>query len=306
MKNFKFLVIFLFGIATMQPIRTSESLHLNTNKTLLAYIYSYVWQQQQSHEIMPKPANNKVIIFDLDGVLLTANKIKAFQEIGIATTLQYICTQWKLPCHSDIFNALATAPAHSTFKAYNEGLCMPAIMVDWQCATQSLIAVQLEMKRHIKNSTKTESEKNFLLNIVSMMTTPEKFISTRQIIPAGVALLHELKEKGYKVYVLSNWDASSFPLLMASFPEIFTYQNKAMFDGIIISGQVGMLKPDPILFEKCLTDFNIQASDAIFIDDTIENIQTAQNIGIATIYCNPNNVTDTRTQLIKLLKKYNK
>ena len=304
MKNFKFLALFLLGIATIQPIRTEEPLNIAKNQTLIAYIYSCLWQQQQEPEIMPSPIQdqNKVVVFDLDGVLFTTNKMKAFQEIGITTTLQYIFTQWKLPSHTDVFDILESTPAQSTFEAYNQGLRMPAIMVDWQCATQSLIAIQLAMNRQIRNSDKNEIEKNLLLHTISMMTTPEKFIATRQVIPAGVALLHELKEKGYKVYVLSNWDPTSFPLLVAKYPEIFTHQGNDMFDGILISGTAGMLKPHAAVFEKCLTDFNIEACNAIFIDDTIENIQAAQNLGITSIHCDPSNIPAARKQLIQHLK----
>jgi len=301
MNNFKFLALFLFGIATMQPIRTEETLNSNSNKTLIAYISSYAWQQQKP-EPMPLATKDTAIIFDLDGVLFTTNTMKAFQEIGMITILQYICTQLKLPSQKDLFKALESATAHSTFKSYNQGLCMPAIMVDWQCAAQSLIAIKLEMNRHIQNSQKSEIEKSLLLNTISMMTIPEKFIATRQLIPAGVTLLHELKEKGYKIYILSNWDPSSFPLLMQNFPEIFTYKNNDMFDGIMISGQEGLLKPDKDLFEKCLIDFNIEASNAIFIDDTIENIQAAQNIGLTSIHCNPLNISAARKELIQHLK----
>jgi 2-haloacid dehalogenase len=133
------------------------------------------------------------------------------------------------------------------------------------------------------------------------MTTPEKFIRTRTTIPAGVELLHELKTNGYKVYVLSNWDPTSFPLLKAKYPEIFTYNGNEMFNGIMISGNVGMLKPDPAIFAKFLTDFNIQASNAIFIDDTIENVQAAKKIEISSIHCESNNIPAARKKLIEIL-----
>ena len=233
--------------------------------------------------------------------------MKSFLEIGIDTTLTYIGAelfynfQLKFPCKASLFNALESTPAVSTFDAYHDGLRMPQIMVDQQVAAQSLIAIQLAMNRQIKNSDKLDAEKRLLLQTVSMMTTPEKFIRTRKTIPAGVELLHELKSKGYKVYVLSNWDPTSFPLLKAKHPEIFTYNGGEMFDGIMISGNVGMLKPDPAIFEKCLTDFDIQPSNAIFIDDTIENVQAAAKMRINAIQCDPHNIAAVRQQLVEIL-----
>jgi HAD superfamily hydrolase (TIGR01509 family) len=269
---------------------------------MLAYMYSYIWQPVQVDPI-PALKNDKAIIFDLDGVVLTTDSLQAFQEIGITTILQYIATEWKLPSQATLFNALETTPAVSTFDSYNQGIRMPQIMVDWQCASQSLVAIQLAMNRQIRNSQKSDLEKNVLLQTISMMLTPKKFIATRKNIPAGVELLHELKAQGYKLFVLSNWDPTSFSLLKAKHPEIFMYQGGEMFDGIMISGNVGILKPERAIFEKCLTDFNLQASDAIFIDDTIENVQAAQQMGITAIQCDPHNISTVRKQLIDILKK---
>jgi len=290
----------------MQQLK-GEVVPLQTNQTMLTSIYSYLFETKKVDPI-PASTGDKVIIFDLDGVVLTTNSLQAFQEIGIDTTLLYIGAellynyQFKIPSKEGLFKALELTPADSTFDSYHDGLRMPQIMVDQQIGAQSLIAIQLAMNRQIKNSNRLDAEKNLLLQTVAMMTTPEKFIRTRTTIPAGVELLHELKAQGYKIYVLSNWDPTSFPLLKTKFPEIFTYQNNDMFDGIMISGNVGMLKPEHAIFKKCLTDFNIKASSAIFIDDTIENVQAAQNMGITAIQCDPHNIPAARKQLIEILK----
>lgn len=302
MKNFTYLATFLLSIGSMQPISAQDTTPLASNQTMFAYIYSYIWQPVQVDAI-PVSINNKSIIFDLDGVVLTTDSLQAFQEIGITTILQYIATEWKLPSQTSLFTALETTPAVSTSDSYNQGIRMPQIMVDWQCASQSLAAIQFAMNRQIKNSQKSDLEKNLLLQTISMMLTPKKFIATRKAIPAGVDLLHKLKAQGYKLYVLSNWDPSSFQLLKAKFPEIFSYNGSEMFDGIMISGNVGTLKPERAIYEKCLADFNIQASDTIFIDDTIENVQAAQKMGITSIQCDPHNIPSMRKLLIEILKK---
>lgn len=282
MKNFTLLAVFILGMANMSCFEKN----ITSNVTL-----------ENSSSTMKKS-----IIFDLDGVLCSTNNLKAFQVIGITTTLEYIATQWKLPSQKELFDVLAAAPAIRHDDAFNQGIRMPNIMVDWQCAAQSLPNIQQAMIDQINGSDKNNIEKELLINTIMMMTTPEIFVSTRQTIPAGVELLQELKKNGYKLYVLSNWDPTSFPLFMQKFPEIFMYQEQPMFDGIMISGDVSLLKPDSAIFEQCLDTFNLQASDAIFIDDTIENIQAAQQLGISSIHCDKNNMQATRDQLIHLLK----
>ena len=282
MKNFTLITVLILGLANISCFEKN----ITNNVTL-----------ENSSSTMKKS-----IIFDLDGVLCSTNNLKAFQAIGITTTLEYIATQWKLPSQKELFDVLAGAPSVRHDDAYNQGIRMPNIMVDWQCATQSLSNIQQAMIDQINGSDKNNIEKELLINTIMMMTTPELFISTRQTIPAGVELLQELKKNGYKLYVLSNWDPTSFPLFMQNFPEIFKYNEQAMFDGIMISGDVSLLKPDFAIFELCLDNFNLKASDVIFIDDTIENIQAAQQLGISSIHCDKNNIQATRNKLIDLLK----
>lgn len=301
MKNFIFFTISLININYLSPLQAQEN-HVSEYQTMLTYISSYIWQDQVVNAI-PTSNNNTVIIFDLDGVVLTTDKLQAFQEIGMTTILQYVATDWQLPSQARLFKILENVPAESNFQAYNQGILIPQIMVDWQCSSQSLLSIQFAMNRHIKNSAISDAEKNLLLQTTAMMTSPEKFIKTRKVIPAGVALLHELKQSGYKLYILSNWDAASFSLLQKKFPEIFTYQGRDMFDGIMISGNIGTLKPERSIFEQCLTEFNITPAHAIFIDDTIENIQAADNLEINTIHCNPQDIPAARKQLIEILKK---
>jgi FMN phosphatase YigB (HAD superfamily) len=93
----------------------------------------------------------------------------------------------------------------------------------------------------------------------------------------------------------------SFPLLQNEFPELFTYQGKDIFDGIMISGKIGKVKPQNHAFQTFLQKFNINPEQAIFIDDTLENIQAAENLNITSIYCRYNNVHSIVTELVNKL-----
>jgi FMN phosphatase YigB (HAD superfamily) len=298
MKNFKLFTFFIAIITLTGSIYTCNESNSSKN-SLTAYLYASLCQPQ---ETIPAACNasKKVIIFDLDGVLCKTNDLQAFYEIGMNVIMQYMLQHGK-PSSKKLFDALKDAPAVTKASSYNEGMRMPQIMVDWQCNAQELRDIQDEMINHILHSDMTIVEKNLMVNTVLMMTKPEKFIATRQIIPDGLELARTLKKLGYRLYILSNWDPSSFSLLKTEFPELFNVEGQDLFDGIMTSGKTGMIKPNSDIFEACLAKFKINRNQAIFIDDTIENVQAAQNLGISSIHCQNKNIRNTTSQLIEIL-----
>jgi 2-haloacid dehalogenase len=96
-------------------------------------------------------------------------------------------------------------------------------------------------------------------------------------IPQNVTLLQKLKEK-YKLYGLTNWSAETFPIVFKRFSFF------RLFDGIVISGEEKLIKPDKKIFERMLKRYHLEAKNALFIDDNINNIQAAKEIGFVTIH----------------------
>jgi 2-haloacid dehalogenase len=96
-------------------------------------------------------------------------------------------------------------------------------------------------------------------------------------IEGSVAILHELKKDGYSLYGLSNWSAETFPKAFNK------YDFFKVFDGIIISGDVKVVKPDPAIFEILLKMVGLPASDCLLIDDSSANIISAHKLGFASI-----------------------
>ncbi|HMC84449.1 MAG TPA: HAD-IA family hydrolase, partial [Chitinophagaceae bacterium] len=110
-------------------------------------------------------------------------------------------------------------------------------------------------------------------------------------IPQNVALLSKLKEK-YKLYGLTNWSAETFPIVFKRY-SFFT-----LFDGIVISGEEKLIKPDKKIFELILERYHLEAKNSLFIDDNINNIQAAKEIGFATIHVQEKK--DLKSQLYAL------
>jgi|SRR5215208_1387282 len=92
-----------------------------------------------------------------------------------------------------------------------------------------------------------------------------------------IQILKQLKNAGYPLYGLSNWSAETFPYAREK------YDFFGLLDDIIISGEVGSIKPEPEIFEMMLNKIGKPASECLFIDDAPANIHQAQKMGFATV-----------------------
>ncbi len=92
--------------------------------------------------------------------------------------------------------------------------------------------------------------------------------------PDTVALLRALRSQDVPLYCLSNMPAPVYARLRQA------HDFWDVFQGIVISGEVGLLKPSREVFELLLTRFNLDASDAVFFDDIAENVEGARGVGI--------------------------
>lgn len=98
-------------------------------------------------------------------------------------------------------------------------------------------------------------------------------------IPETVEILRSLKEtKKYKMYALTNWSAETFPVALQR------YDFLQWFDGIVMSGEERTRKPFPEIYQVLLDRFEVNSSEALFIDDSLRNIKGAEAIGIAGIH----------------------
>ena len=92
-----------------------------------------------------------------------------------------------------------------------------------------------------------------------------------------VAILREVRAAGYPTYALSNWSAETFEVTRRRYPFLDE------MDGILISGEVGVGKPDPAIFRAFLARFGLTAGETVFIDDWDRNVATASSLGIVAI-----------------------
>lgn len=93
-----------------------------------------------------------------------------------------------------------------------------------------------------------------------------------------VSVLRALKQLGYPLYALSNWSAEKFALVRPRY-EFFDW-----FDDILISGEVKLAKPDPRIFLLLLNKIGREASECVYIDDSLENVEVSKQIGFQPIH----------------------
>lgn len=102
--------------------------------------------------------------------------------------------------------------------------------------------------------------------------------------------LCSLKERGYNVYLLSNYPRSLFAAHEKVFTPFLPY-----VDGRVVSAFVGVMKPDRGIYEKLLEKYGLRAEECVFIDDRADNIEGAEAAGIKGLL-----FTDSASTIAKL------
>ena len=97
-------------------------------------------------------------------------------------------------------------------------------------------------------------------------------------IEGTVAILADLKRAGVPRYGLTNFSAETFR------PQRQRFEFLSWFDGIVVSGEEGIIKPDPRIFRILLERYRIAPEEAVFIDDNRANAVAATTLGIHGIH----------------------
>ncbi|MGB6059480.1 MAG: HAD family phosphatase [Microthrixaceae bacterium] len=89
-------------------------------------------------------------------------------------------------------------------------------------------------------------------------------------------ILEELKGVGVAQFGLTNFSAETFPLVTG-------HPHFDLLDGVVVSGSLGFLKPDPRIFDVALQTAGVPAELALFIDDSPTNVDGARALGIRSL-----------------------
>lgn len=92
-----------------------------------------------------------------------------------------------------------------------------------------------------------------------------------------VELLAELRDTGVPLYALTNWSAETFGIARER------YQFLEWFDGVLVSGEERMIKPDPAIFQLLLDRFGLDPGAAFYVDDSPANVAAASELGFDAV-----------------------
>lgn len=141
------------------------------------------------------------------------------------------------------------------------------------------------------------TEEEHWLNVMEILKQPageyerirEEFFGGDVIDHDILDFLRALKAK-YKVGLISNaWSGLRAYILREKFDDAFHH--------MVISAEVGVAKPDPEIYQIALDQLQVQAEEAVFVDDFIENIEACEKLGMKGIHFK------SREQAIKELKE---
>jgi epoxide hydrolase-like predicted phosphatase len=90
--------------------------------------------------------------------------------------------------------------------------------------------------------------------------------------------IKRLRQAGYRTGLLSNFGDNARHLWTEVYPFI------DYFDGIVISAEVGLMKPDPKIYYLAAESVGVQVTEALFVDDFAENIEGAKAVGMQTLH----------------------
>ena len=96
-------------------------------------------------------------------------------------------------------------------------------------------------------------------------------------LPDTVEVLAELRAAGVPLYALTNWSAETFAITRGRFEWL------DWFDGLLVSGEERMTKPDPAFFRLLLDRFGLDPGATVFVDDSEANVAAARELGIDAV-----------------------
>ena len=106
-------------------------------------------------------------------------------------------------------------------------------------------------------------------------------------------LFARLKEKGHRIFVLSNTSPVFYELLKNQLAPL-----EKILDGFVLSCDIKAIKPDPKMFEEILPKYQLDPANCVFLDDIADNTKIAESLGIKAYQ------VKQRSDVVDILKKF--
>lgn len=123
----------------------------------------------------------------------------------------------------------------------------------------------------------------------------ERIFSREQLDPPMLELVASLRSRGVRTAMLSNsWD-NTYPMDVL----------EPLFDVVVISGEIGLRKPDPEIYHHTLDALGVRPEQTVFVDDLPQNVEAARELGLHGILHTDHATTATAiTDLIPIPEEH--
>ena len=112
----------------------------------------------------------------------------------------------------------------------------------------------------------------------------------------SIPWITEMKERGYRIYILSNWSKPAFDACKDTALNFLS-----LVDGTVFSYKEFVIKPEQKIYEIICTRYDINPQEAVFLDDSEANIKSAREYGLHAIHFQ--SYEQGRAELEEMLKK---
>lgn len=233
------------------------------------------------------------VIFDLNGVLLRVDKSQSIKQIGAFNLFMFglgslLRLRNPLTLRYRLFEALNQMECNykNEFGATDEkGNPLPDIMCAWMAGATNYENILVSAEQFTQNNQdffNNALEKKIINKIIKIIFGPQTVVQSSTIIKDGLKVVKKCKKQGHTIFILSNWDRESTENLLAAFPKLFSLFDP---DKIIISGEIGLIKPDPQIYQYLLDQHNLDPQTCIFFDDQEKNVEAANQLKIHGVVC---------------------
>lgn len=100
----------------------------------------------------------------------------------------------------------------------------------------------------------------------------------------SIELLQDLRQKGYRLFMLSNTNALHLELALRRWARVSDQLPNDLFDKVYVSHEMGLRKPDPEIFMRVCREQGLNSAETLFIDDSVQHIAGARKAGLHTYH----------------------
>lgn len=103
-------------------------------------------------------------------------------------------------------------------------------------------------------------------------------VTIEKPVPGAWEMIDLLLARQVPLFAITNWAAETWPMALDAYPRL-----GRVFRDVVVSGQAGLLKPEPAIYRLLLDRNGLDAGDCIFVDDSPANVEGARALGIDAI-----------------------